>query len=124
MACRRDAGSAVDIGPDVTLVGQVGRACMNPHPDPNLIGGQTLACLRRRDDCVRGRWERDKERVALGVNLDSVVGGVGVAHDAPMLGQSLRVTLGSELVSRCVEPSTSVNRKVTVPEGRPGCTAG
>ena len=64
----------------------------------------------------RGR-ERDEEGVALRVDLDAAVPVECLAQHAAVLGETPRVVLGAESCRSRVDPSMSVNRKVTVPRG-------
>ena len=81
-----------------------------PLPAPPALTSSLERAL-----CCR---EGVEEGIALGVHFHTVVGGAGLADQATVLGQCLRIALGSELVQQLVEPSTSVKRKVTVPVGR------
>ena len=61
--------------------------------------------------------ERVEEGVTLRVDLDAAVGGERVA-EPPVLGKGVRVASSPSSCMSFVEPSTSVNNKVTVPLGR------
>ena len=71
-----------------------------------------LGSLHRR----RGGGEREEERIALGVDLDPVLPGARLAHDASVFCERRCVRLGAELVEQLRRASTSVKRNVTVPE--------
>jgi hypothetical protein len=72
----------------------------------------------RRRERTRRRREGDEERVALRVDLHTIVSPEGVAQHAPVLGQRLPYASASSSSRSGVEPSMSVKRKVTVPRGR------
>ena len=59
-----------------------------------------LAARRRPPQCTRRRWERDEERIPLGIDLDTAVGAEGFADDAAMLAERLGVGSGAELMQK------------------------
>ena len=121
VAAGRDARRAVHVDADVALLGR-GAACPVWSPIRTRIGptGQaSRSPVRGRGERARRRREGDEEGVALRVDLDSAVRGERLAQDPAMLGERLaRIAPRPVRASSRVEPSTSVNRKVTVPEGR------
>ena len=58
--------------------------------------GQRLGHLPSSRECTRGGREGEKEGVALGVHLDAVVAGAGLADHLPVLGERLGVPLSAE----------------------------
>ena len=85
---RRDPCGAVDVGADITLLRQQRRAGVEAHPHGQLELLLRLArCVER---AGRGR-EGNEERVALRVDLDAAVALERLAHDAPVLGERVRV---------------------------------
>ena len=93
-----DAGGAVDVDPEV--VGRIQRrlAGVDPDPDPDRAAVQSVHRLADRHDGLLGALERVEERVALGVDLVAGVAGARLAHDPPVLGQSVPVALYAELL--------------------------
>ena len=88
---RCNARAAVDVHSHVSLAGHRRRAGMQPHPHPDRAALEgSLARIGRGDRAGRGR-ERDEERVALGVDLDAVVGFERSAQHAPVLRERLGV---------------------------------
>ena len=71
---------------------------MQPDPHPNRPGSERFLPLAGRSKRIRCARERDKERVALGVDLDAAVRRESLAQDAPMLRQRSRVALRAQLV--------------------------
>ena len=96
-----DAGGAVDVGPDVALVGQQRGAGVEADADPDRSPrpGRRVRLGRRGQRAGRGR-EGDEEGVALGVDLDPAVAREGVAHDAAVLGQRIGVRFGAECMEQ------------------------
>ena len=86
-----DARSPVDVDPDVAIRGWSRLAGVESHTDLDHATGQRPLGLHRRRDGLRGPCEREEERVALGVDLCTSVGGDGFPDDATMLGQGVRV---------------------------------
>ena len=70
----RDAGGAVDVHPDVSLVGDDRLAGVEAHADADRAGLERSARVAGRGHGVRRPREGDEERVALGVDLDAVRG--------------------------------------------------
>ena len=98
MACRCDAGGAVDVAADVALLGQDWRPRMQADPHPDRARGETL------DERVRGGErggrprEREEERVPLRIHLDPALSRARLPDHPPVLRQHLSVALGAELV--------------------------
>ncbi len=70
---RRDSRRAVDVDPDVALVGDYRFPGVDPHPDANRsVAERVLSCPRRRER-IGGTREGDEERIALRVDLDAAV---------------------------------------------------
>ena len=95
---RGDPRAQVDVVADVSLLGQVGRAGVKPHP---YADRPRLERFLRRPNCtesLRCGRKRDEERIALRVHLDPAVAGKRLAQKAPMLGERMGVGLGAELV--------------------------
>ena len=82
-----------------------------------------LASRGRRERARRSR-KSDEEGVALRIHLDATVRAERVAQDAAMIRERLGISAAPSSCSSRVEPSTSVKRKVTVPEGRSRSTPG
>jgi hypothetical protein len=92
-----DAGGAVHVGADVALLGQERRARVQAHPHREL---ERLLRLARRGERAGGGREGDEEGIALGVDLDPVVAGEGLAQDAPVGGERFGVRLRAQLVQQ------------------------
>ena len=82
-----DAGAAVDVDPDVALGRNARRARMEPHPHRDRPRRERLLGRGRSRDGAGCRGERDEERVALRVDLDTTLGGERVAQHAAVLGE-------------------------------------
>ena len=94
---RGDAGAAVDVDPDVAL-GSNGRcAGVEPHPHGDRARRERLLRGGRSGDGAGCGGERDEERVALGVDLDTTRGGERVAQHAAVLGERVGIAAGAEL---------------------------
>ncbi len=118
MGRRSDPGSEVNVVSDVALVGKQRRPCVEADAHLDRAGRERLR--ERRGGCnrTRRRGEREEERVALRVHLDAAP-----AAQASRITRrcSARASAYASAPSSCssfVEPSTSVKRKVTVPDGR------
>ena len=97
MPGRCDARSLVHVLPDVALLGHVRRARMDAHAHPDWARGQPLQRIGGRLDRTRRRRKGDKEGIPLRIDLDASVGAEGLAQDAAMLGERLRVTNAAQL---------------------------
>ena len=100
-----------------------GSCGVQPHADPDRMRVEPCEHLSDRRERTRCRREGDEEGVSLRVDLDPTVSLEGRAQDAAMRCKSRCIPLRTELVEHLVDPSTSVKRKVTVPEGRSRRTA-
>jgi hypothetical protein len=92
-----DAGSPVDVDPDVSLVGHRRLAGVQSHAHADRPVGECLAgrCRRRqRVGCLR---ERDEERVSLRAHLDAAIAGEFLPQRATVLGQHVRVAVAERL---------------------------
>ena len=68
----RDPSRAVDVEPDVALVGDEGLAGVDPHPHLHRAVCQRSSCAGSGRDRVGSAREGDEEGVALRVDLDAV----------------------------------------------------
>ena len=100
MTARRDAGGAVDVNPDVAFVAEVGRAGVQTHAHADRTRGQSSQRVGGRLECAGCGREGDEEGVPLGIHLDAVVAGAGLADHAPVLGERRGVCLRSQLVQQ------------------------
>ena len=91
---------------------------MDPDADVDRAGPERLPALLGRGDRLARVRERVEERVALGVDLDAAVAPEASRSEPAVLSERLRVRLGAELVQQLVDPSMSVNTRVTIPAGR------
>jgi hypothetical protein len=91
------ARGAVDVRPDVALLGQQRRAGVEAHShrQPERL----LRLARRREGAGR-RGKRHEERVPLRIHLRAAVSLEGLPQDVPMLGERLRVLLRADLVQQ------------------------
>ena len=118
-----DPRCPVDVVPDVTLVREQRRPRVQPDPNADRARRERLrhrGCGRKRTRCGR---EGEEERVALGVHLDPAVGRQTSRTSARCSARASAYLSAPSSCSSLVEPSTSVKRKVTVPDGRSVCTA-
>ncbi len=90
----------MNVEPDVALVGQLRFARVDAHADADRPRRKGLLRLRRCRDRVRSLRERVEEGVALGVDLGPAVRTKGLAQEAAVLGERIRV-LAPEL---CEQP--------------------
>ena len=100
--------------------GRVTGVDAHPYPDGRarrpLMAAQCPLYRQRAQDGLLRAGERDEERVALRIDLVARVADDGRADQTPVIGQNLHVPSRSAFTSR-VEPSMSLNRKVTAPLG-------
>jgi hypothetical protein len=95
---------------------------MQPHPDPELFGAGPLVLAKSplsghgHAEGMLGGLARDEEAVALGAHLDAVVRRDRFTDDRPLAESATPQSVPSRL-SIAVEPSTSLNIMVTVPDG-------
>ena len=104
--------------PDVPLQAHVRRPRVDAHPHADRAGRERLLALGGCPQRAGRRRERVEERVSLRVHLDAAVPGECLAERLPVLGQRVGVGPRASASRSLVEPSMSVNRKVTVPDGR------
>jgi hypothetical protein len=114
MPGRGDAGGAVDVGADVPLAGQEGRAGVEAHPDRDRQRGLRLG---RSGERPRGGRERDEEGVALRVDLTPPWRSKAERRTRRCASSAAAYGSAPSSCSSRVEPSMSVKRNVTVPLG-------
>src|SRR5206468_9285386 len=101
----RDPCDEVHVEPDVALGPELGLAGVDAHPDAErglagpVLGAERLLRLGGRGDGIRGAGERDEERVALRVDLATVIPRVRGAYELAMTGERCGV-LAAELPER------------------------
>ena len=88
-----DPRRAVDVDPDVALVGHDRLARVEPHPHADRPAAERSLPVGGGRDRVGGARERDEERVPLRVHLDTAVPRKGLPQDAAVLAQQLRVAV-------------------------------
>ena len=84
---------AVDVHPDVVVVGDDRLAAVDSHPHPDTDLGQGVLRGDRGRDGVGRSLEDDEERVAAGVDHDATVLGDRRTHDAVVLCEERRSRL-------------------------------
>ena len=95
-----DAGSAMDVFADVSLLRHEGRTGVQAGPHLDRPRSKRLRHRFRGGERARCRGEGEEERVALRVTLHAVVCGAGFANHPPVLGKRLRIRLGAQLVQQ------------------------
>jgi hypothetical protein len=119
---RADPGCPMDADSDVAVLADLwlGRVDADAHPNVGALRPraprQPPLDVHRRDNRVAGPSEGREERIALRVHLLPVSRLEGVAQASVVLVQNRLVPVSQGLTSR-VDPSMSVKRKVTVPDG-------
>src|SRR4051812_17595756 len=93
-----DARRAMDVYADVSLLAEQRRSRVQAHADANRSGGERLLRLRCGCQGPRRRRERDEERVTLRIHFGPVVPAAGLADDASMPSERLRVLVCADLV--------------------------
>jgi len=88
-----DARTLVDVEPDVAFLGQQRLSRVEPHPYPDWPAQECALGLHDRADRFRRSREGDKERVALGVDLHSVMSREGRAEHPAVLVKLLGVRI-------------------------------
>ena len=116
MPHRRDPRSPMNIDPDIPALREQSLTRVQPNAHTHRAGGQSRLRIRGRRDRIRRTPERDEERVPLRVHLHPMVALEGPAQHLPVLSESIGIPL-TESANKRVEPSTSVNKNVTVPVG-------
>ncbi|MEO5576450.1 MAG: hypothetical protein ABIR67_08875 [Gaiellaceae bacterium] len=94
----RDAGASVDVEADVSLFGEPGLTAVKPHAHLDRPSHERLLRYGGGGHGIRGSGERHEERVALGVDLDAVVGAKSLPEEPAVL-----VECGRVLVAEFVE---------------------
>ena len=102
----RDAGCSVDVRSDVALVGDVRRPGVDPHAHADRSRRKHLLCFGSSGNRGRRGGEREKERVALRIHLDTVVANERLTQGAAMLRQGICVCTGTQLLQ---EPRRALN---------------
>ena len=122
MAGRADARRADDVDPEVAVLADLRLAGVQSHPHADLRAARPLVRAERALGFDRGvgrvlrAREREEEGVALRVDLGAAVAVHRAAHDPPVVVHDRAYSSPSSCSNR-VEPSMSLNRKVTVPPG-------
>ena len=98
-----DARASVHVDSDVSLLGYTRLAGVEPHPDADRPIGQAALGVHGRGSRVRRPRERHEERVTLRIDLDTVVGRTGRAHDPAMIVERIAVPV-AELVQQPRRP--------------------
>ncbi len=96
----RDAGSAMDVFADVSLLRHEGRTGVQAGPHVDRPRSKRLRHRFRGGERARRRGEGEEERVALRVTLYAVVCCAGFANHPPVLGECLGVRPCAELVKQ------------------------
>ena len=104
VAGRCDPGSAMDVDADVALVGEERRPRVQTDAHTHRAGRECLGQLGGGSEGSGRRRERDEERVALGIDLHSIVTGTCLADDLPVCGECLGIGLCSQLVQELRRP--------------------
>ena len=98
-----DARRAVDVDADVALLGQVRRAGVDAHADPDRPGGERLLGRCRRAQRTGRGGKGDEEGIPLRVDLDAAVDAERGAQDAAVLRERLGVGFGEIGRASCRE---------------------
>ena len=101
---------------DIALLGRR-LARMQSDPNANRPRRKPTLDLLGSSDGIRSPRERNEEGVTLRIHLHPAVGGESGAQHTTVLRERGRILL-AEFVQQPVDPSMSLKRKVTVPEGR------
>ena len=88
---RCDARRAVHVDADVSLLSHERLAGVHTHAHTDCAAGQTVLPVGRGGEGVGRLRERDEERIALRVDLDTRVACERVTEDAPVCGERSRV---------------------------------
>jgi hypothetical protein len=103
VAGRRDTRPEVDVKTDVPLIRELGRPGVKAHPDSDWAIGERSLGLHRRRNRLGSIPERDEERVALRIDLDTAVALKCFAQRVSVLRQRIRVA-ASQLVQQSRRP--------------------
>ncbi len=98
-----DPRRAVNLEPDIALVGDGGLAGVDPHPHADRAACKRGLPVTCRGERVGSPRESDEERVALRVDLESIMRRERVTQHPPMHGESVRVPV-SELAQQASRP--------------------
>ena len=104
VAGRRDARGAMDVVADVALLGEQRRPGVEPGTHADRARGKRLRHGRGGREGARRRREREEERVALRIDLDSAAGHARLAYRPAVLGQSVGVGICAELMEQLRRP--------------------
>ena len=115
----RDARSAMHVGADVPSAVSVGTPVCRPMRT-RIAARRPGLRLARGGDGASALGKATK-KASPWVSISSPLWAVKAARSTSVLGQHMGIPLGADCWSSRVEPSMSVNRKVTVPVGR-SCT--
>src|SRR5919108_5320068 len=88
-----DPRGAVDVDPDVALVGQGRLAGVHSHAHANPPFGERVARRGRCGERIGSLRERDEKRIPLCVDLDPAVALKSFAQTPAMLSQHLRIAV-------------------------------
>jgi hypothetical protein len=101
---RGHSRAAMDVDPDVALRSHVGGARVQAHPHGERPRRERPLPGCRGADGSGGGREGDEERVPLGVDLHTALGGERSSEDAAVLGERLGVGVGPELAQEAGGP--------------------
>jgi hypothetical protein len=91
VACRADSRAAVHVEPDITLVGDLRLPGVDADADADRPRRKADLDLLGRRHGIGRPCECAEERVALGIDFDTVVFGEDGAHQLAVLGEGTRV---------------------------------
>src|SRR5439155_17779197 len=94
-----NAGCAMDVDADVTLIREERLARVHTHAHADRAGFERSLPVDGRGKRIRGLREGDEERVSLRVHLDSSVPDKAFAHRLSMLAEHVCVRI-AELVQQ------------------------
>ncbi len=93
-----DARSAMHVVSDVALIGDERRPGVETDAHVDRAGRQRLRERSPSCESARRRREGEEEGVALGVDLDPAFGRTRLPYDSAVLGERIRVGLGTQRV--------------------------
>ena len=94
------------------------RARVNAHADAKRTRRQRILCLAGGRQCLSRVGKGDEECVPLRVDFNPAVARKDLPYLAPVFGNAALYDSAPSCWSSFVEPSMSVNRKVTMPVGK------
>jgi len=97
----RDPRRPVDVDSNVALARSERLPRMQPHSDANRPSGERALRIRSRRHSVGRTTERDKERIALGVDLETFVSQPHCTKLAVVLSENLGVPITEFLQQPC-----------------------